>query len=390
MQVQGYGVNDVFRTMVRTIHNASIEQKISNVEHGAWREPPLLIRNSRNGKVIQVVEPVTVTYLTPQSRVLLNTKRDANPFFHVFEALWMLSGSKEVTPLSYYVGRMLSFSDDGQTLNGAYGYRWRNAEVKRSQQEFSVRQRIDQLNLLVQHLRADNDSRRAVLQMWNVEDDLLRIGTACEVDVLDASADVCCNLCCVFQVRSDASTKWLDMTVFNRSNDMIWGMLGANLVHFSFLQEYIAARIGAEVGRMHQVTANLHVYTDNWEPEEWLSVYGDEDSDKEFAYPNLSHDTFIPILGKDEDPELFDQEVSEFIGRNGDSIIDRGPYVSQFLQRVAMPMCNAYKLHKQRDYKEALKTVDMLTPPDWRKAAWEWLKRREAMWDSNKTGAYLT
>ena len=38
----------------------------------------------------------------------------------------------------------------------------------------------------------DVESRRAVLQMWNVEDDLLKV---------DSSRDVCCNLSVLFTVE---------------------------------------------------------------------------------------------------------------------------------------------------------------------------------------------
>ena len=40
----------------------------------------------------------------------------------------------------------------------------------------------------------------------------------------------------------------LQMTVHCRSNDIIWGTYGANAVHFSILQEYVAARIGVDLG----------------------------------------------------------------------------------------------------------------------------------------------
>jgi hypothetical protein len=52
----------------------------------------------------------------------------------------------------------------------------------------------------------------------------------------------------------------LDLTVCCRSNDAIWGAHGANAVHFSVLQEYLAARIGVGVGTMYQWSNNYHAY----------------------------------------------------------------------------------------------------------------------------------
>src|SRR5262249_11634251 len=148
------------------------------------------------GTVLVIDEPVTITYTHPRERVLFNTVRDANPFFHLYEALWMLAGRNDVAPLSYYNSRMKEFSDDGKTLNGAYGYRWRNARGREYGSGLTIVMvddptlptgkrpvcadlsvgSCDQLDTLVNHLRADPTSRRAVLQMWNVEDDLLKIG----------------------------------------------------------------------------------------------------------------------------------------------------------------------------------------------------------------------
>ena len=80
---------------------------------------------SRNGPIIEVPCPVTTTYLRPLRRILFDSVRDCNPFFHFFESLWMLAGRNDVAFVEKFNKRMATFSDDGSTLNGAYGYRWR-------------------------------------------------------------------------------------------------------------------------------------------------------------------------------------------------------------------------------------------------------------------------
>ena len=52
------------------------------------------------------------------------------------------------------------------------------------------------------------------------------------------------------------------MTVCNRSNDLIWGCCGANAVHMSYLQEYVASMVNVKVGTYTQFTQNLHAYKD--------------------------------------------------------------------------------------------------------------------------------
>ena len=81
---------------------------------------------SRNGDMIEYPGPVTTTYLRPTERVLFEPLRDANPFLHFFESLWMLAGRDDVAYLTQFVKRFKEFSDDGKTFNGAYGHRWRS------------------------------------------------------------------------------------------------------------------------------------------------------------------------------------------------------------------------------------------------------------------------
>ena len=87
-------------------------------DKGEWVE-------SRSGHVIEYPSPVMTVYKRPEERVLFYPSRDANPFFHLFEALWMLAGRDDLKFVSRFNKRMKDFSDDGVTLNGAYGYRWK-------------------------------------------------------------------------------------------------------------------------------------------------------------------------------------------------------------------------------------------------------------------------
>jgi hypothetical protein len=86
------------------------------------------------------------------------------------------------------------------------------------------------------------------------------------------------------------------MTVFNRSNDLHWGIFGANLCQFSTIQELMLSWLkgsgqeeyaNLEMGTYHQVTDSMHIYLDS---------YGSDISDKvekyyeENAYPRKEAD----------------------------------------------------------------------------------------------------
>src|SRR5437667_12765939 len=108
MHLKYRNVNYAFKGLVTDIHSGKI-----------WTRDT----ESRNGPVMVVDEPVIIIYTHPRERVLLNYYRDANPFFHLYESLWMLAGRNDLKSLEFFVGHMKDYSDDGLTFNGAYGHR---------------------------------------------------------------------------------------------------------------------------------------------------------------------------------------------------------------------------------------------------------------------------
>src|SRR5690242_7931923 len=142
----------------------------ANNVNGAWHQAKLflnrsgVLRQSRNGEVLEYPDPVTTKYRYPRERVLFDEKRDSNPFFSFFEGLWMLAGRNDVAWISQFNKRMMSYSDDGVTYHAAYGHRWR--------QHFDK----DQLPEIIDLLKGNYDERRAVLQMWDPRTDLGRNG----------------------------------------------------------------------------------------------------------------------------------------------------------------------------------------------------------------------
>lgn len=386
MHLKFRNVNEAFTGIVGRIHKGVVTTDVLP---------------SRAGEVMQIEEPVVITYERPLERVLFNAARDANCFFALYEALWMLAGRNDVAPLAYYNSQIAEIaSDDGETFNGAYGYRWRHAEGRFYQSEGDYEYH-DQLEILINHLKNNSRSRRAVLQMWTVEDDLLKI---------DSSKDVCCNTNIYFAIENGVCgncegtgkiVKWgspeydedgtcifckgfphdvpryLNMTVCNRSNDLVWGALGANVVHFSILQEYMASHLGLECGVYNHFTNNLHCYTSRWEPEKWLAK---ESSRTMHDTPLPSYDTAKNLVPLVSDPATFDEELPEFVERHS-RLADTGHYKEPFLATVAEPMMLAFHWHKRKDYATSMRAMEMVRADDWRIAGAEWLIKRH--------GAYL-
>jgi thymidylate synthase len=337
--------------------------------------------SSRNGPVLRFPRPVVTEWTKPAQRVSFNTIRDANPFLHLIESLWMLNGRNDVATMAYYAKQMATYTDDETTFNGAYGYRWR--------EHFG----FDQLDAVVAELRKNPESRRCVISMWNAmityETRQSGIGEYDEMVQPDLLNQTSKDLPCNTTVMVDAGLGKLDITVTNRSNDMIWGAYGANTVQFSFLQEYLANKIGIPVGTYYQVSNNMHIYTDFEITKRFVGQHTGA-TNPYFpiagALDTIPHYHTLSTHSLDSDTDDFEAELTDFVNRC--TIVDSiTSYNNSFLQSVAAPMARACNLHKNGDTEGALalltystqslqQQTDTMFQNDWLCAGTQWLNRR--------------
>jgi hypothetical protein len=158
--------------------------------------------------------------------------RGFNPVFALIEAAWMISGRNDLQSLQNVIRNFGKFSDDGNTLNGAYGYRLRH--------EFNV----DQIDAAVIELNRTADSRRVVLSIYGAQ------------DVGSNSNDIPCNTQVLLRIVEGR----LSMTVINRSNDL-WLGVPYNWFAFRCIQEHIALRLGIPAGIQRHISNCMHLYT---------------------------------------------------------------------------------------------------------------------------------
>jgi len=302
-------------------------------------------QKSRNGITLEAKEAVSTVYNRPWERVLFDKARDANPFFHLVEAIWMLTGSKSLDPIIEFNSGMIDFSDDGETLNGAYGFRWF--------EQFD----LDQIQWNINVLEADPESRRAVLQMWD---------PSCDLN--SQSTDIPCNTNIYFKIREGN----LNMTVCNRSNDMLWGAYGANAVHMSVLQEYVAAALNVSIGTYTQISDSLHIY----ENKQWKKL-------KNIELPISPMFTGISLMPKYPNTYPLVDNASTFIAECKRFLFKPriGPWDNQFFPEVLEPMVNAFRAHKRRDYVEAKEHLGKIKAEDWEIACKNWITKRQTAYE---------
>lgn len=336
------------------------------------------LRDSRNGPVKMTPWPVMTEYEFPTERVVFWPERDANPFFHLYEALWMLCGRHDIQPLGRYAKQMLEYSDDGVTQHGAYGWRWlkhfalHHARPARSDGGILLPLSFNQLEPIADALRVNAEDRRQVLQMWDAQHDLSRKGK-----------DLPCNLMATFQRDKEGR---LDLTVFCRSNDIIWGAYGANAVHFSMLLEYMALKIGCPVGVYRQISVNWHGY-----------VNGPNGLDRVKSIPRQSYeDPYSQSMVHSVPMTLFNGDVwqldkfHEELLRDADNDVlftrlQTGNQYVDTLNAMLLAHERYRKLDAPAKYLEpisVLKGVD--TTADWIQAGIQWMDRRYSAWKAKQ------
>jgi hypothetical protein len=307
----------------------------------ADKDPETFINlESRAGAVKKFRMPVTIHYKNPRERVLFDPERDANPYFHVMESVWMLLGRNDVASITRWIKKFTEFSDDGAHLHGAYGYRWRRHFIDGSTDY------IDQIEAVIERLKKTPSCRRAFIGMYD----------PC-TDAYYSGKDMPCNLGIKVWIEEGA----LNIHVFNRSNDFIWGATGANVVHMSFLQEYLAGKLGVRVGQYWQTASDMHVYT---------PVF---DKHRKPSYEHTSFYDFkegLKTLDMGSGVEGFDEDLLEFWNDTGKPI--QNPWVLGVLGA----MRDSWDLLKEKRYDDAYEAASYIAAPDWSAACKAYIIRR--------------
>jgi len=324
-RITGLSVNEVYEDLAKLFATEIVDT--------GTIKSNTINRSSRAGDVHELRGLCVLEYQRPELRVLFCPIRDANPYFHLMEAMWMLAGRCDVEFLAKY-----SKQASGLIIGSAsYGHRWRNYF------EF------DQIAGVINMLKQDPGTRRAFLAMWDAQHDL---GSP--------SKDIPCNVGIKFEIRDGL----LEMCVFNRSNDAIWGACGANVVHMSFLQEYIAQMVGVPMGSYFQISGNMHVYSEVYQ--EKMRPYRKDHSLRHF-YANLEFESLSLV----NHVESFDTELKSVLE---DATSPRF-YRNRFLGDVVRPCMLSWDAWKAKDYDGALNHALTIHAVDWATAMTEWLFR---------------
>ncbi len=204
---------------------------------------------SPRGQPVNEIVCASFTLTDPMARLIASPTRAVNYGFAVGELCWYLRGDEDLATMEYYNRRMPQFSDDGLTLNSAYGARILNCLPGHL---------VSQWEMCRAELLRDPDSRRAVMVI-NQPRDLVRANTL-------GSKDVPCTLAIQLLIRD----RRLHMSVTMRSNDVWWG-LPYDVFSFTCLQECFMLELRGigcpvdDIGDYHHHAGSLHLYERHFE-----------------------------------------------------------------------------------------------------------------------------
>lgn len=202
---------------------------------------------SRNGSTREL--PFTnITLIQPHNREITLPSRKANVVAQIAETMWVLAGRNDIEWLSHYLPRAADFSDDGLTWRAGYGPRLRTW-INRDGDP------VDQLARVVELLKADPRTRRAVISLFDPALDFTE------------SKDIPCNNWLHFLSRDGV----LNLHVAVRSNDAMWGWSGINAFEWSVLLEIVASLTDLEIGALHFSVSSMHLYERHWDKAERIT-----------------------------------------------------------------------------------------------------------------------
>lgn len=141
---------------------------------------------------------------------------------------WYLSKNKSVAKIKKVAKIWDKMHDGNNIVNSNYGYQW---------------SRKGQLKYVVNELKRDKNSRRAVLTIYDAkEHHKYEYDTPCTMNVS-------------FVIEDDK----LCMSVYMRSNDLWFGFCNDQYC-FSKLQELVADHLNIEIGWYYHFATDLHLY----------------------------------------------------------------------------------------------------------------------------------
>lgn len=168
----------------------------------------------------------------PTQSVVYSKIRKTSFKYLVAELIWYFSGDNSVDFIGKHAKMWNSLSDDGKTVNSAYGYR--------IMKMFG----FNQLEFVIDKLKKNPYDRQAVIH------------------IKDASNKPTKDTPCTCLLQFTNFNGKLNCHTYMRSND-IWFGTPYDVVFFTILQQIVSIETGIPLGKYYHTIGDLHIYDKN-------------------------------------------------------------------------------------------------------------------------------
>jgi len=272
-------------------------------------------RKIRGEKCWELPAPFVFKINNPTARWITIFERKWNVSLAYAESLWLALGRNDLEFICNYLNRLIDFSDDGLYMRGGYGPRLRyyngvaNDYKIKGKSNFNnkkVIHEIDQYKFIVDCFSKDINTRQATINIGDPTKDCFN-----QKGKLKQTKDVPCTR--VLHFMKDAVENRLNLTVFMRSNDILWGASAVNIFNFTFIQEYFAQILGMNIGSYYHVVNNFHYYEDYREKIEQLaSITSYKDTGYVYSKSFKNLDQFDSLLKQLNNYESLTRQKKHF------------------------------------------------------------------------------
>lgn len=200
--------------------------------------------SSPRGQETKELLGVSLVITSPYERYIYHPSRGFSTRYAIAEWLWYMRGSNALSEIRHYSKFWDKISDDGMTLNSAYGYRIFGHHPNVS---------INQWSRAINELRSDPDTRRAIILVL-IPDDLKR-----------QTKDLPCTAYIQFFIRDNR----LHLSVSMRSNDLVLGFSN-DVFAFTLFQELMLVEMQKyfpelAMGYYYHYAGSMHIYQRHYE-----------------------------------------------------------------------------------------------------------------------------
>lgn len=183
---------------------------------------------SRIGNTKHITD-YTFCLTDPTSCITYSSIRKLGPKYMMAELVWYFSGSNRVDFIGKYANMWNDLTDDGETVNSAYGYR--------IFEKFG----FNQLEFVINKLKANHHDRQAVIH------------------IKDASNVPTKDTPCTCLIQFVVSHGRLNAHTYMRSND-VWFGTPYDVIFFTLLQQIVSIETGIPLGVYYHTVGDMHVY----------------------------------------------------------------------------------------------------------------------------------